>query len=86
MSDELDPVLLRHFAQAREPLADEAFTTQLAQRLGAARRWRVDGRSAQAVLGTIVMGFGAALRALHLQHARFMLLGAAAVTVWVSLF
>jgi hypothetical protein len=43
MSNELDPVLVKAFAQAREPLADGEFTAKLLLKIERARRislWR----------------------------------------------
>jgi predicted lysophospholipase L1 biosynthesis ABC-type transport system permease subunit len=41
MSDELDPVLARAFAQAREPLADGEFMAKLMMKIDRARRIRL---------------------------------------------
>jgi hypothetical protein len=84
MSDDLDAALRRHFANAEQPLTDGEFASRLARRLVAERRWRPNLRGPYAVLGTIVSGLGLARSALRLKHARLMIMGAAAVTVWVS--
>jgi hypothetical protein len=84
MPDELDATLRRLFADADQPLAAEDFTRQLAARLAANRGWRLNVQSLGAVAGTILGGLTVALGALRLKHARLMVMGAAAVTVWVS--
>jgi hypothetical protein len=84
MQDELDAQLLRRFALAVQPAPDENFTAQIAARLGAARRWRLSAGGLYAVVRTICAGLTVAVSALRLRHARLMVLGAAAVTVWTA--
>jgi hypothetical protein len=86
VQDELDAQLLRRFALADRPAADEAFTTAVAQRIGAARHWRLSARGVYGVFGTICGGLAVAASALRLRHARLMMMGAAAVTLWAAFF
>ncbi len=79
MSDELDPVLRRMFAQASTPLEAEPFTTDLMQRLAAQRGFRLSAPAAAAVLATALNGFLRGLR-----PAPLLVAGAAAVTLLVS--
>ncbi|MBS0378167.1 MAG: hypothetical protein JSS29_06760 [Proteobacteria bacterium] len=79
MSDELDPVLRRMFAQANTPIEAEPFTTDLVKRLAAQRGLRFGAAALTAILGTVLNGFLNGLK-----PARLLLVGAAAVTLWVS--
>jgi len=85
MSDELDAALRRRFASAAEPLRAEDFVAAAAARRAAARRWSLSTRSLSKVAATIAGGLAAGLAAVRLKHARLMIMGAAAVSVWVSL-
>lgn len=85
MSDELDAALRRHFASAAEPLAAEDFVAGTAARLAAARRWSLNTRSLSRGAATIAGGLAAGLAAVRLRHARLMVMGAAAVSLWASL-
>ncbi len=79
MSDELDPVLRRLFAQASAPPAAEPFTTALEERLAAQRAWRLDGSALAGIAETVLNGLLSGLK-----PARLLLVGAAAVTLWAS--
>ena len=85
MSDELDAALRRRFASATAPLAAEEFVAGTAARLAARRRWLLNARSLTGLAATIAGGLATGLAALRLKHARLMVMGAAAVSVWVSL-
>lgn len=82
MSDDLDPRLLRSFATAEQPLAAEPFVAQVTARIAAARRLRLDLPSCYSVVATIVGGLGTGIAAL--RRVWLLLIGAAAVTVWVA--
>ena len=84
MPDELDVTLRRYFADAEKPLAAEDFAPQLAARLTANRSRRLQGLSLGAIADTVLGGLAGAARALRPKHARLMIMGAAAVSVWVS--
>jgi hypothetical protein len=85
MPDELDAALRRRFASAALPLEAEEFVAGAATRVAAARRWPFNARSPAALAATIAGGLATGLAALRLKHARLMVMGAAAVSVWVSL-
>jgi hypothetical protein len=85
MSDELDAALRRRFASAATALPAKEFTARTAARLAAARRWSLHARSLTDLAATIAGGLLTGLAVLRLQHARLMAVGAAAVSVWVSL-
>lgn len=85
MSDELETALRRSFATAAAPLAGEEFVAGTAARLADRRRRTLDMRGLRSLAATIAGGLAAGLVVLRLKHARLMVLGAAAVSVWVSL-
>jgi hypothetical protein len=85
MSDELEAQLRRHFANAAAPLAGEQFVLATAARLAARRRWSLRARSLPGLAAPVAGGLAAGLSPLRLKHARLMVMGAAAVSVWVSL-
>jgi hypothetical protein len=82
MSDDLDARLLRSFATAEQPLAPEQFVAQVTARITAARRLRFDVRSCYSIVGTVMGGLGTGIAAL--QRVWLLVIGAAAVTVWVA--
>jgi hypothetical protein len=85
MHNDLDAQLLRRFASAAEPLADAEFTAQLTARLEHARAFSFGLRGVYSILGTIVSGFGTGLLlSWRLKHARIMIVGAAAMTLWTA--
>ena len=80
MHDELDAKLMQRFAAAEEPLPAEPFLGPLGARL---RRRRSFAAGLYSVLGTLFGGLGSGiLLPLRLRQTRFMVLGAAAVTLW----
>jgi hypothetical protein len=85
MSDELEAELRRHFANAAAPLAGEQFVLLTSARIAARRRWALSARSLPGLAATVAAGLAAGLAVLRLRHARLMAMGAAAVSVWVSL-
>jgi hypothetical protein len=85
MSDELEATLRRRFASAAAPLAAEEFIATTAARLAATRRWSLNARGLSSLAATVAGGLATGLSALRLKHARLMVMGAAAVSVWVSL-
>jgi len=79
MQDELDAKLMQRFALAQTPLPAEPFLGMLTARLTARRRLRA---ALPSVLGTIVSGLAdGILVPLRLKLTRYMVLGAAAVTL-----
>ncbi|HEX4388567.1 MAG TPA: hypothetical protein VH109_08070 [Steroidobacteraceae bacterium] len=79
MQDELDAKLMQRFAAAEEPLTGEPFVGALGARL---RRHRSFPGGLYSVLGTLLGGLaGGILVPLRLRQTRFMVLGAAAVTL-----
>lgn len=85
MPDELDAQLLRRFAEARQPLANLPFATQLTARLPAASGRRLQLRALRSVPGTILGGLITGITApLRLRYAGLTALAAAAVTLWAS--
>jgi hypothetical protein len=85
MSDELETQLRRHFASAATPLAAEQFVLATSERIAARRRWPLSARSLPGLAATVAGGLAAGLAVLRLRHARLMVMGAAAVSIWVSL-
>ena len=79
MSDELDAQLLRRFAGAHAQLPAQPFLDGLHARLQAHRPF---GIALPSVLGTIVTGIAkGVLVPLRLKMTRYVMLGAAAVTL-----
>lgn len=85
MPDELDAQLRRRFANAAEPLANDAFSAHLAARIGRERRPGLSRHALYSILGTMASGLGTGLLLpWRLRHARLMVVGAAAATVWTA--
>ena len=83
MPDELDPQLMRWFAQTREPLSDERFMARVTARLPVQRLHWPSFSSAGAILATVLGAVAIGIRApLRVRHAGLMVLAAAAVTLW----
>jgi hypothetical protein len=81
MRDELDPVVLRHFALRQEPLAPGEFMSSLDQLLQQQR----SGLGSSVVRGTFT-GFALAIRTVaRLRHVGLLALTGAALTVWALL-
>ena len=86
MPDELDPRLLRWFAQTRQPLSDAQFTAQVMAHLPHTRRVRLSLSAARDITATIAAAVATGIRApLRLRHAGLLALAAAAVTLWTAL-
>jgi hypothetical protein len=84
--DELDAQLLRRFAEARQPLADLPFVTQVAARLPTTFGPGVHLRALRGVPGTILGGLITGITApLRLRYAGLTAVAAAAVALWASL-
>jgi hypothetical protein len=85
MPDELDPQLLRRFAQAHQPLIDAQFTAQVMARLQHTQRLRLSLSAARDLTATIVAAVTTGIRApLRLRHAGLLAIAAAAVTLWTA--
>jgi hypothetical protein len=83
--DELDAQLLRCFAQARQPLADLPFVTQVAARLPTASGPGLRLRALRGVPGTILGGLITGITApLRLRYAGVTAVAAAAVALWAT--
>jgi hypothetical protein len=81
MADELDPTLLRAFADAEGPLSAEPFVGQTAARLQAGRG-PLDGAGLYSLLGRVLTTLaGGMLLPLRMRQTRLMTLGAAAMTI-----
>jgi anti-sigma factor RsiW len=63
MSDDIDPQLLRSFANAREPLADAQFHERVMNHLQRARKSRGLAENAWSAALTLLAGLGTAVRA-----------------------
>jgi hypothetical protein len=83
MPDELDPQLLRAFAQADSALVAEPFVSSVTARVQPAGRWQRDGAAGfYALLGKVLGGVaGGIVLPLRMRQTRLMTLGAAAVTI-----
>jgi hypothetical protein len=87
MPDELDPLLLRWFAQTRQPLIDAQFTAQVIAQLQHTRRrrLRLSLSAARDLTATILAAVTTGIRApLRLRHAGLLAIAAAAVTLWTA--
>lgn len=85
MPDELDAQLLRRFAEARQPLADLPFVTQVTARLPAASGPGLHLRALRSVPGTILGGLITGITApLRLRYAGLTAVAAAAVALWAT--
>ncbi len=86
MADELDPTLLRVFAEADRPLPAEPFVSRTAARLQPAGG-RLGGAGLYALSGRVLAALaGGVLLPLRMRQTRLMTLGAAAVTIWAAFF
>lgn len=63
MSDDIDPQLLRSFANAREPLTDAQFHERVMKHLQRARRSRGASEAAWSAALTLLSGLATAVRA-----------------------
>jgi hypothetical protein len=82
MPDELDPQLLRAFAAAQMPLAEQPFLSQVSAQVRPVGVLRLSAVGIYSLVGTLLNGLATGILVpLRLRHARLMTLGAAAVTV-----
>lgn len=83
MSDELDPMLLRAFAQSQRPLPDAEFVARVAAQIRP--RGSLHG-IASALAGAMAVVFGSLatglIAPLRLRYAGLVAFAGAAVTVW----
>ncbi len=85
MPDELDAQLLRHFAEARQPLGDLPFVTQVTARLPRGSGPGLHLRALRSVPGTILGGLVTGITApLRLRYAGLTAAVAAALTLWAT--
>ena len=85
MHDDLDPQLLRRFASAARPLADQDFAASVERQLRGGARFGFSAGALSSLLGAVASGLGTALvLPWRLRHTRFMLAGAAAVSLWTA--
>ena len=85
MADELDPKLLRAFAQAEGTLAAEPFVSQVTARLQAGGGLRFGAAGLVSVIGGVLGSVASGiLLPLRMRQTRLMTLGAAAVTIWAA--
>ncbi len=82
MAEDLDPMLLRVFAQAASAPAAEPFVSQVAAHVQPAHGLRLAGAAVYSMLGTVLGTVtGAILLPLRMRQTRLMTLGAAAATI-----
>jgi hypothetical protein len=87
MPDDLDPQLLRAFAQADSPLPEEPFVGEVARRLRPAGGLHLQAAGLYALLATVLGAVASGLLLpLRMRQTRLMTVGAAAVTLWVTFF
>jgi hypothetical protein len=86
MQDELDPQLLRSFAENQRPLADAQFVARVSAQLHAGASLRSLGAGLRAAVRATFSGLLIGLVApLRLKYAGLVALAGAAVTVWTLL-
>lgn len=82
MQDEIDPLLLRAFAAAEEPLAEEPFVGAFTVRLQRGRGRPLSPAAFYSIAGTIVRGVANAIAVpLRVKGLGLMTLGAAAFSL-----
>lgn len=87
MADDLDPNLLRAFAQAGNIPAAEPFVSQVTAQLRPGRRLHLGGAGIHAVIGGVLGSLASGiLMPLRMRQTRLMTLGAAAMTIWAAFF
>ena len=87
MADDLDPNLLRAFAQAGSTPAAEPFLSQVTAQLQPRRRLHLGGAGISAVLGGVLGSLAnGVLMPLRMRQTRLLTLGAAAMTIWAAFF
>jgi hypothetical protein len=87
MADDLDPQLLRAFAQAGSAPAEEPFVSQVTAQLQPGRGLHLGGTGLYSVIGGVLGSLAnGILLPLRMRQTRLMALGAAAVTIWAAFF
>jgi hypothetical protein len=87
MPDDLDPQLLRAFAQASSALPEEPFVGKVTARVQPAGSLRLGAAGLYSLLGTVLTTLASGiLLPLRMRQTRLMTLGAAAVTLWAAFF
>jgi hypothetical protein len=87
MADDLDPKLLRAFAQAGSTPAAEPFVSQVTPQLQPGRRLQLGTAGIYAVLGGVLGSLAnGILMPLRLRQTRLLTLGAAVMTIWAAFF
>jgi len=85
--DDLDPKLLRAFAEAAGTPAAEPFLSQLTAQLQPGRRLRLGRAGTYAVIGAVLGALARGVVApLRMRQTRLMTLGAAVVTICAAFF
>lgn len=86
MSDELDPILLRHFSQAKELLPSKPFQEDLISRLHRAPGRMALLRTLHSLIHTILSGLATGLSAPFIYSRSTMSLSILATMTFVSWF
>lgn len=87
MADDLDPNLLRAFAQAGSTPAAEPFVSQVTAQLQPGRRLQLGGVGIHALIGGVLGNLAnGILVPLRMRQTRLMTLGAAAMTICAAFF
>lgn len=87
MSDELDPRLLRSFAQAQQEFAADSFVSSVTTHMRSARRLHFGAGALPDTLASVLGSLGRGiLLPLRLRQTRLLTLGAAAMTLWAAFF
>jgi hypothetical protein len=87
MPDDLDPQLLRAFAQADRALPEEPFVSRVTARVQPAGGLRLGAAGLYSLLATVLTTLASGvLLPLRMRQTRLMTLGAAAVTLWAAFF
>ena len=82
MAEDLDPTLLRVFAQAESAPAAEPFVSQVAAHVHSAHGVHLAGATIYSMIGTVLGTVaGGMLLPLRMRQTRLMTLGAAAATI-----
>jgi hypothetical protein len=87
MPDDLDPQLLRAFAQAESTLPEEPFVSEVRRRVQPAGGLRLGNAGLYSLLGTVLGAVtSGVLLPLRMRQTRLMTIGAAAFTIWAAFF
>jgi hypothetical protein len=85
MPEDLDPKLLRAFAQADGTLPAEAFVSAVTSGMQPASHLNLGSRGLSAIVGSVLGSLaGGLLLPLRLRQTRLLTLGAAAMTLWAA--